>query len=44
MKMKLAQCSLGRVVLHAICLLRDKKFQWHWAGICREFQYGFGLW
>jgi hypothetical protein len=44
MKMKLAQFSLGRVVLHTICLLRDRKFHWHWDGICREFQYGFGLW
>jgi hypothetical protein len=39
MKMKLSETSIGRVVLHLICLARDGKLHWHWAGICREFHH-----
>ncbi|HXU78654.1 MAG TPA: hypothetical protein VN794_18905 [Methylomirabilota bacterium] len=38
MKATLAQSSFGRVVLHLLCLCRDGKFRWHWAGMSREFQ------
>jgi hypothetical protein len=36
MKARLAQTSVGRVVLHLLCLCRDGKLRWHWAGVCRE--------
>lgn len=28
---------LGRIVLHALCALRDHEWSWHFAGIRREF-------
>jgi hypothetical protein len=36
MKLFLAQHSLGRVVLHVGCLLRDGRLRSHWAGVMRE--------
>src|SRR6266853_116668 len=34
----LTQSRLGRVVLHALCLLRRPGHaRWHWLGIIREF-------
>ena len=35
-KIKLAQSSAGRIILHALCIKRDKKFWWHIRGIIRE--------
>jgi hypothetical protein len=37
--LKLARNSAGRVVLHVLCLVRDHKLHWHWAGICRELHH-----
>lgn len=34
----LARSRLGRVTLHALCLLRHPgRLRWHWHGIVREF-------
>jgi hypothetical protein len=38
MSARLVEHSLGRVVLHVACLLRDGKVRWHWAGIRRELR------
>jgi hypothetical protein len=32
----LATNGMGRVVLHAVCALRDHHWTWHWQGILRE--------
>jgi len=40
MKAKLAKSHSGRVILHLGCLLRDSKWAWHLAGICRELTKG----
>jgi len=35
----LASSRLGRVLLHALCLLRHPAHgRWHWSGIVREFK------
>lgn len=36
MTMKLAGSRIGRIVLHAVCAMRDHKWQWHFNGILRE--------
>jgi len=36
LKMKLAQHTIGRVLLHLGCLLRGGRWSYHWAGIRRE--------
>ena len=41
MSARLVEHSLGRVVLHLACLLRDGRVRWHWAGIRRELRPGF---
>jgi hypothetical protein len=28
---------MGRVVLHAVCAMRDHHWDWHWRGMVREF-------
>jgi hypothetical protein len=38
MSARFVEYSLGRVVLHLACLLRDRKVRWHWAGIRRELR------
>jgi hypothetical protein len=38
MSARLVEHSLGRVMLHLACLLRDRKVRWHWAGIRRELR------
>jgi len=38
MKSQLAEHSLGRVLLHLVCLARDGKVRWHWAGVMRELR------
>ena len=35
----LAKSHLGRVLIHTICAIRDHHWQWHWAGILREFYF-----
>jgi hypothetical protein len=38
-KNKLAESSTGRIILHSVCLIVNrKKAAWHWAGIKRELQ------
>jgi hypothetical protein len=35
----MAETRLGRVLLHALCLLRKPGHcRWHWQGIVREFR------
>ena len=35
----MASSWLGRVLLHALCLLRHPEYgRWHWVGILREFK------
>jgi len=35
----MAESRLGRVLLHALCLVRNPAHrQWHWRGILREFR------
>jgi hypothetical protein len=34
---ELARVSVGRMFLHVACAMRDKRVQWHWEGIKREF-------
>ncbi|HTL57127.1 MAG TPA: hypothetical protein VL361_15705 [Candidatus Limnocylindrales bacterium] len=36
MKTSLANSHIGRVILHLFCLLQDRKWSWHMAGIRRE--------
>jgi hypothetical protein len=36
---RLAETSIGRVLLHLACLLRDGKARWHWAGVRRELRH-----
>ena len=36
MKTKLAKSSVGRVILHLGCMVRDGQMRWHWEGIMRE--------
>ena len=37
----IASSRLGRVLLHALCLLRHPaRLRWHWDGILREFNPG----
>jgi len=31
-----AESHVGRIILHLMCLMRDRKWSWHWAGIRRE--------
>lgn len=38
MSARLVEHSLGRVMLHLACLLRDGKMRWHWAGIRRKLR------
>jgi hypothetical protein len=36
----LAASRTGRVLLHALCLLRHPThMRWHWGGIVREFRF-----
>lgn len=35
----LAHFSTGRILLHAICASRNRKWAWHAAGIARELRY-----
>jgi hypothetical protein len=38
MNEQLAKSRFGRVILHAVCLLRNPhRAHWHWRGIVREF-------
>jgi hypothetical protein len=37
MKLRLCKYPFGRVLLHLACLAKDGKWDWHWAGIRREF-------
>jgi len=39
MSARFVEHSLGRVMLHLACLLRDGKVRWHWAGIRRELRH-----
>jgi len=32
----LIQFSIGRIILHVVCLCADHKWQWHFNGIERE--------
>jgi hypothetical protein len=35
----LADTRLGRVLLHALCLVRrPDRLRWHWQGMLREFR------
>jgi hypothetical protein len=34
---ELARVSVGRMFLHVACAMRDRRVQWHWEGIKREF-------
>jgi hypothetical protein len=34
----LATSLTGRVILHLVCLARDRKTAWHMAGILREIK------
>ena len=36
MQNRLAELSLGRIVLHLLCACKDHKLRWHWRGILRE--------
>jgi hypothetical protein len=37
MKLKLANCRWGRVLLHLACITTHPKHRaWHWQGILRE--------
>ena len=33
---RLAAFSFGRIILHTACLIRDRHWHFHWAGIKRE--------
>ena len=33
----IANHRIGRVLLHALCALHDRRWEWHWRGIAREF-------
>jgi len=35
-QLKLAGSRSGRIALHLVCALRDRKFYWHLSGIVRE--------
>jgi hypothetical protein len=35
---ELVKTRIGRIVLHAVCLVRDRKLSWHVAGIAREIR------
>ncbi|HUS33826.1 MAG TPA: hypothetical protein VM680_00600 [Verrucomicrobiae bacterium] len=37
---ELARVSVGRVILHAACAMKDGHVQWHWQGIKRELVKG----
>jgi hypothetical protein len=38
MSQQLVKSRMGRVVLHALCLLRNRRQRaWHWQGMLREF-------
>jgi hypothetical protein len=38
MSQQLIKSRMGRVILHAVCLLRNPhRAHWHWRGIVREF-------
>jgi len=37
-KTMLAQNSVGRVILHLACMIRDGQLRWHWKGIVREVE------
>jgi hypothetical protein len=34
---QLVRSKVGRIVLHLICVSRDRQFRWHWQGIRNEF-------
>ena len=34
---QLTKNRFGRLLLHLMCLVNDRKWRWHWAGIRREF-------
>jgi hypothetical protein len=38
MKLLLSEHACGRVLLHLLCLMRDRKIRWHWAGMMRELR------
>jgi len=39
MSQQLIKTRMGRVILHAVCLLRHPSHaHWHWSGMVREFQ------
>ena len=35
-KMKLAKSPMGRIILHIVCIKRDRKVLWHIKGVLRE--------
>jgi hypothetical protein len=38
MSQQLIKSRMGRVILHAVCLLRNPRHaHWHWRGMVREF-------
>ncbi len=36
LQMRLAVSRCGRIILHLLCLLADRRLRWHAAGVCRE--------
>lgn len=40
-QIKLARSRWGRIELHLLALLKDRKTQWHFAGIVRELRLTF---
>ena len=39
MSRQLVKSRMGRVILHAVCLLLNPRHaQWHWCGMTREWQ------
>jgi len=38
MSQQLVKSRMGRVILHAVCLLKSPRHaHWHWCGMVREF-------
>lgn len=37
-QLHLSGSRIGRVILHLVCIIRDRRLQWHFHGIAREFR------
>ncbi len=36
MSANLANNRIGRMLMHTLCVFKDRQWQWHWRGIVRE--------